>query len=284
MASETIGIRRVQGASAQSWKKRISASVATAALTAPACVAAKAADNVGIFEVDNFPAVRLIFGGSDAENETINYQVILWSKGDAGATTEGWIPTVIASGVATLGALTYAVAGLGTSTYLVADTITNTARIGGVEAFSPANDRIASLVIPTRNATFIEVQTDLGTAATADVFAQQGELQVQPTVRARSLINGSKAVATPSTAVPLVASSTMASYLIFTAKRAASDNTGNIFFGGSGLDQGVAEGVEMYPGDVYEWPLRPGEVVDLTDIYIDADTASDGVVFTYSPA
>ncbi len=174
MATEALGQRRVQGSSAQPWIKRITGSAATAALTAPACVAGKVPDNAGIFEVSNFPAVRLIFGGS-ANNQTINYQVILWSKADASAATEGWIPFVIASGVATLGAKTYAVAGLGTTTNVIADTITNTIYTLGAECYSPADDTIAILSVPTRNATFIEVQTDLGTAAACDVFAQLGE-------------------------------------------------------------------------------------------------------------
>lgn len=93
-----------------------------------------------------------------------------------------------------------------------------------------------------------------------------------------------KAVAVAGTAEKLVANATLATYLIVTAKRTAADNTGNVFIGASTLDKGAKEGIELLPGDWYERTARPGEAFDLSQMYIDADNATDGVAGFYVPA
>ena len=93
-----------------------------------------------------------------------------------------------------------------------------------------------------------------------------------------------KAVTTASTAVPLVAVATYAIKIVLCAKKAAADNTGNVFIGTSTLDQGVAEGLELDPGDSWEFEAPGGMEMNLADFYIDADTAADGVVGFYIPS
>lgn len=100
----------------------------------------------------------------------------------------------------------------------------------------------------------------------------------------RSAVAISKAVTTPSTAVPLSSTRIYASSLFLMAKKAASDNTGNVFIGASGLDQGVDEGIELRPGDYWEPYIKDSEKIDLSTVYIDADTAADGVVGFYTKA
>lgn len=95
-------------------------------------------------------------------------------------------------------------------------------------------------------------------------------------------ILASKMVTTASTAVPLLATSQGVRSLLIMAKKVAGDNTGNVFIGDSTLDQGVKEGIELAPGDFLEFPLHDTKVIDLTDVYVDADTSGDGVVFIYS--
>lgn len=64
------------------------------------------------------------------------------------------------------------------------------------------------------------------------------------------------------------------------AKKVSGDNTGNVFVGDSDLVAGSAEGIELTPGDGLTL-LGHGKLFDLADIYVDADTNGDGVVFLY---
>jgi len=90
-------------------------------------------------------------------------------------------------------------------------------------------------------------------------------------------------VAVASTAEALVASETFARVLHLQAKRATADNATNVFVGLSDLDQGVAELFELSPGDTLDLDMPAGTKIDLNDLYIDADTATDGVVGWYIP-
>jgi len=92
-----------------------------------------------------------------------------------------------------------------------------------------------------------------------------------------------KAVTTASTAVPLVATSTMCTRLQLQAKKVAADNAGNVFIGLSDLDQGVAELFELVPGEPFEYKCEQGRKLDLAKVYLDADNAADGVVGWYDP-
>ena len=90
-------------------------------------------------------------------------------------------------------------------------------------------------------------------------------------------------IATASTAEALIGSETFARSVHLQAKKATTDNTGNIFIGLSGLDQGTAEVFELAPGDSFDLDMPAGTKIDLNDIYIDADTNNDGVVGWYIP-
>jgi len=92
-----------------------------------------------------------------------------------------------------------------------------------------------------------------------------------------------QAVAVPSTAEALVGSETFAREVHLQAKKVAGDNTGNVFVGLSDLDQAAAELFELTPGQSMSIVMPPGTMVNVADIYVDADTADDGVVGWYIP-
>lgn len=89
-------------------------------------------------------------------------------------------------------------------------------------------------------------------------------------------------VAAPATAVALTTTEIHAKTVSIQAKKAASDNTGNVFIGPTGLTRGTVEGIELEPGDEYTLPIPAGDFIDLRSIYVDADTAADGVVVLYT--
>lgn len=152
----------------------IDGSTATAALVDP--TASNDPPTTGTVWVGNSEAAVLVFGGTDAANKIVNYQVILWRMA-TNANNDAFVPEVVASGTFTLGADVYAATNLdGAGTNLWADTITETIIMPGVLAYSPANDTRASLEIPTRGAAYLQVETDLNDAVTADVFVQLGQL------------------------------------------------------------------------------------------------------------
>ena len=93
-----------------------------------------------------------------------------------------------------------------------------------------------------------------------------------------------KTVSTASTAVQLSANVIHARKIVLQAKKVGGDNTGNVFIGPAGLDQGVLEYVELRPGDYWEFEVNKGEPFLLSDLYLDADTSGDGVVGFYIPA
>jgi len=130
-----------------------------------------------VLPTNNFPVGRIVFGGTNTENQTINYQVILWRE-TVGATGIVWVPTLVAKGVATLGTFAYTATELGAATNLFADTLTNALPTSGhpaVKIVSPENNRVAYIECETANASLLEVQCERGTAATIDAFMQFGE-------------------------------------------------------------------------------------------------------------
>jgi hypothetical protein len=126
---------------------------------------------------------ELVFLGTDAANETINYMISglspVFDWGIADPTDPvAWFETILATGVVTLGALTAGAAGAAHSGIetgdLIADTITETASMADIEIFNPADDTVAILRInEARNVHSILVRTDLGTAATALVLGRR---------------------------------------------------------------------------------------------------------------
>jgi len=137
--------------------------------------ATQLAAGVMAVKTESFAAARFIIGGSDAANETINHQIRLGYEVQPATGAAPFVRVVAAEGVATLGARTEAVANLGTVANLLADDITDTLSNPGTLVLPGPADHIAMIEVNLRNADFVEIAVDLGTAATVDVWCQLGE-------------------------------------------------------------------------------------------------------------
>jgi len=129
-----------------------------------------------VHNVSGRTMARLCFGGTDAANETVNYQVILWFVSWLDD-TKVWTPVLAAKGAFTLGT-TALPTSLIAANGLFADTITETLAQPGSIARSPANDSIATLDIDLRDAELIQVETDRDTAATAYTMIQLSDREI----------------------------------------------------------------------------------------------------------
>ena len=150
------------------------ASTATAALGTPSVCSALPRESIS---TDGAASLIFAFGGTDAANEIINYQVVGYYELSGGTKDKKiYMPHVLAAGAATLGVKTFGFAGaaLEAATSLFADTITDTAATKRARVYSPANDSIAFLEVDVRGMIAVEVQTDLNTAASASVFGERG--------------------------------------------------------------------------------------------------------------
>jgi hypothetical protein len=86
-----------------------------------------------------------------------------------------------------------------------------------------------------------------------------------------AITGGAKTVAVAGTAEALVASATPCKRVHITAE---DDNTGKIYYGGSSVSSSV--------GDyIFAAQSKTIEIDDVSKIFIDADTNTDGVKFTY---
>jgi len=150
--------------------KLIDGSTATGALTNPT-VSDTAPTGAGVFTCDALGTALFIFGGSNAANETINYQVIGYRTtiGPAAGGTD-YVPQIVAKGTATLGAMVYTNTDLGAATNFFADTITTTIAYSSTLTYSPADDTVARLACDVREFNYFKLEVDLGTAATSDAF------------------------------------------------------------------------------------------------------------------
>ncbi len=102
-----------------------------------------------------------------------------------------------------------------------------------------------------------------------------GGLPVDPVSPTNPIIGqGRQVVATPGTPVALAGSTTSKTVTV----QAEKDNTGDIIVCGSGVVGPVAtrEGVYLSPGDSIDLPIN-----DLSNVYIDAMVATDGVSYIY---
>jgi len=151
----------------------ISASTDTGALSNPSVTTTE--PTTAVHNIDKRSMARFLFGGTDAADETVNYQVILWSASWL-TNTKVWTPIIAAKGAFTLGdaALPTSLVAAG----FFADTITETLVQPGSIARSPADDSIASLEIDLRDADVIQVETDLGTAAAAYAMIQFSDREI----------------------------------------------------------------------------------------------------------
>jgi len=151
----------------------ISASTDTAALSNPSVTTTE--PTTAAHNIDKRSMARLLFGGTDAADETVNYQVILWSASYL-TNTKVWTPLLAAKGMYTLGAQALPTSLVAAGFF--ADTITETLGQPGSILRTPEDDSIASLEIDLRDADVIQVETDRGTAATAHVMIQMSEREI----------------------------------------------------------------------------------------------------------
>ncbi len=100
---------------------------------------------------------------------------------------------------------------------------------------------------------------------------------------ALGITQGSKMVAAPGTRVPLSSTDVFTKSVFIQAKRLTEDNTGKIYIGDENLAYGSNEGPAFTPGADLTISSSDGEGVNLKLIYVDAATATDGVVFLYIP-
>ncbi len=94
---------------------------------------------------------------------------------------------------------------------------------------------------------------------------------------------GAKVTVTAGTALPILAAETYVRSIIFQAKKVTGNNTGAVHLGLSALDMGVAEVIELAPGDTFVWPIPFGTKLNAALIYLDSDTSAEGVTFIYVP-
>lgn len=99
----------------------------------------------------------------------------------------------------------------------------------------------------------------------------------------RSFSSFVQAVATPGTGEALVATETWAVAVWVMAKRTDGNNTGDVYVGPSTTDKDSFQWMKLSPGDYWEIPIPAGTAIDLNVIYVDAETATDGVVGGYIP-
>ncbi len=274
----------------------IDGSTATAALIDPTPTNTRPTTRA--MSVDNRSALRVMFGGTNAANEVINYQIIAWkwieiSASLGGSAVDAYWPEVIAKGVATLGADVYAATNIGAGTEFIADTITDTIGMPGTSIYSPVDDTRAVMEVPTRGALLITIDTDLDTAAAADVFVQLGELGglgglgggsasfSTPVTETPAPI--SRTVAAPDTDVPLAATTTYCRWFGIMAKKVGGDNATEIYLYDSTVDNDDMQGIQLDPGDWWETPVISGVQYDLNEFVIDATTAADAVQGLYIP-
>ena len=128
----------------------------------------------GVARTNGAEVVRLMFGGTDADNEDCAYQVIGWHT-VIGPNGTAYVPELLAAGVATLGGDQYAATDMGGGDEYLADTITDTLDRLGTHVYSPADDTRAVIDIPLRGAMWVQVDFDKDAgsteAATIDVWA-----------------------------------------------------------------------------------------------------------------
>lgn len=195
----------IESISQEPWQTLVSASTDGSALVVPAITTTLPTTATKLLTAPFFPIARFIFAGDGTDTQTYNYQVVLWYT-----IAGGFIPVRAALGAVALGPV---VDGtpiiLPAAGDLFADTITNTLgasgsapdaipAIGhGVAVFNDADDGIATLEVDLRNATAIEVETDLTGATNATVLYQLGEgsrINAVPAIRAMD-INLANAIA-----------------------------------------------------------------------------------------
>jgi len=147
----------------------------------PALYSAATGGTSGAVLTNGAEFATLNFGGSGDADKDFAYQVVLWKEARtiSGANALAFIPELVASGVAKLGARTYTVDDIGATANKFADTVTETVGHELTVLRSPANDTMASLYVDVRNYVAIEVEIDRDAGSDAatncDVWLQLGD-------------------------------------------------------------------------------------------------------------
>ncbi len=139
----------------------------------------------GYIRMGSADEILLAFGGTGAENSTINYQIeALREARDAlGSASLCYVTQLLADGVLTLGTGTAGAAGAAltgiASTDKLADGITDTISDPGIDLYSPADNTVGFLRLKAHNAPILRLKIDLGTAtkAWAIMAKLQGDAQ-----------------------------------------------------------------------------------------------------------
>jgi len=160
-------------------KLLIDGSTATGALTHPAPSATRPTGS-NSWNVSDKNSVTLVFGGSDGDGETVNYQVIGWREQAGVNDVLAYVPIQKAKGAATFGTDVYTSTILGAAGNLWADTITIATANLHARVSSVADNTIAFLEIDVHDVEDVTVDTDLGTAASADVFIRDSKERLGP--------------------------------------------------------------------------------------------------------
>jgi len=107
-------------------------------------------------------------------------------------------------------------------------------------------------------------------------------------LRAEKLdVAGVQANVTPGSSLALVTSDTMVTALWVMAKRAGAANSGDVYLKqdtAAANDLRGSHAIALRPGDYWEKPIPADTKYNLANLYLDADVATDGVIFEYTPA
>jgi len=158
------------GESGIPWKYLIDGSTDTAALTAKTPTITTPSGNVML--LDGGDAVEFRCGGTDAALEAFTFRVWRWYRSQGvSAAADLYLPELAFDGLVTLGSAVYTTDVLGAAANYWASSI---APLGGrgSRAVSPGLCPPV-LIVDTLGATYLQVEIDLTTAASADVFARE---------------------------------------------------------------------------------------------------------------
>jgi len=105
-------------------------------------------------------------------------------------------------------------------------------------------------------------------------------------LREKTDVAGVKANVAPGSSLALVTSETMVRALWVMAKRAGAANAGVVYLKqdtAAANDLRADHEIALNPGDYWEKPIVQGTMYDLANLFLDAEVATDGVIFGYTP-
>jgi len=126
-----------------------------------------------------------------------------------------------------------------------------------------------------------DLRRDTATGVQACLVALEALIAGEVEAPAETITWFDKPVATPDTSVPLAAAAANVRAVWMVAKRTDAANAGTVYIKDSTVDKDNKQGVALAPGDYFEIPIPAGTTIDLHTVYVDADTATDGVCGGY---